>query len=71
MGCKGICHKFKASWIAHQYRYVNGQKRCNTCELFVMWAGNRCPCCSHVLRTRPRISKYRQKYLLKNKEISA
>ncbi len=56
MVCKGICHRYKAKWGAHQYRYANGQKRCNVCEIFVNWDGNNCPCCGMLLRTRPKIS---------------
>ncbi|MDH3618792.1 MAG: hypothetical protein OEM89_08720 [Nitrosopumilus sp.] len=62
MVCKGICHRFKAKWIAHEYRYANGQKRCNTCEIFLEWDGLWCPCCGLSLRTRPRTSKYKQVY---------
>jgi len=61
MVCKGICNQHKAKWSSHQYRYANGQKRCNVCAIFVQWDGFSCPCCGMLLRTRPRISKYRQK----------
>ena len=57
MVCKGICHKYKAKWGAQQFRYANGQKRCNTCEIFVRWDGHSCPCCGMLLRTRPRTLK--------------
>ena len=67
MACKGVCYKFKAKWGARQFRYANGQKRCNECELFVIWMGSRCPCCSRILRVKPRISRYRQKYIIKIK----
>ncbi len=62
MVCKGVCDQYKAKWGTHQYRYASGQKRCNVCELFVNWNGSSCPCCGMRLRTRPRISKYRQKF---------
>ena len=69
MVCKGICHRHKAKWGAQQYRYANGQKRCNVCEIFVNWDGRCCPCCGMLLRTRPRISKYRQKFNAQTEEV--
>ena len=41
MVCKGICHRYKAKWGTHQYRYASGQKRCNVCEIFVNWDGKK------------------------------
>ena len=66
MVCKGICHKYKAKWYAREYRYVNGQKRCNVCELFVNWNDSNCPCCGMLLRSRPRSMK--AKIYVKNRE---
>jgi hypothetical protein len=58
MSCKGICCRYKAKSAGlHQYRYANGQKRCNECEIFVQWDGFSCPCCGKLLRTRPRSVK--------------
>ena len=59
MVCKGVCHRYKARWTSSQFRYANGQKRCNVCEIFLNWNGY---CCATSLRTRPRISRYRQKF---------
>ena len=69
MVCKGMCHKYKAKWYARDDRYANGQKRCNVCELFVNWDGNHCPCCGMLLRTRPKISRYRQTCLIQEKKV--
>ncbi len=69
MVCKGVCEQYKAKWGTHQYRYANGQKRCNVCELFVSWDGSHCPCCGMRLRTRPRISKYRQKFNTQTEKV--
>ena len=66
MVCKGVCHQYKAKWYAREYRYANGQKRCNVCELFVNWDGNNCPCCGMLLRARPRSMK--AKIYVKNRE---
>lgn len=38
-------------------RYATGQKRCQTCEIFIQWDGLRCPCCSYRLRLKPRNMK--------------
>lgn len=62
MVCKGICGKYKAKWGSHRYRYASGQKRWNVCEIFVKWEGRWCPCCGMSLRTRPRVSKYKEKF---------
>jgi predicted amidophosphoribosyltransferase len=56
MPCNGICICNKASG-----RYVTGNKRCNRCNLFVKWEGLWCPCCGYKLRTRPRVSKFKEK----------
>jgi hypothetical protein len=57
MNCRGTCQKYKAKWSAREHRYANGQKRCNTCEIFVRCEGYFCPCCGRILRTRPRSVK--------------
>jgi len=35
-------------------RYLAGQKRCQSCDLFIHWEGVKCPCCSTKLRAGPR-----------------
>nr|AIE95336.1 hypothetical protein [uncultured marine thaumarchaeote AD1000_65_A02] len=58
MTCKGICSRYRAMKQHIKYfRYANGQKRCQTCALFIQWEGLWCPCCSNRLRTSPRTSK--------------
>jgi len=69
MVCKGVCTKYKAKWTMQQFRYTNGQKRCNICEIFVTWDGRHCPCCGMLLRTRPRISRYRQQCIIETAKI--
>ena len=51
--CRGKCspHRVRTNM------YENGQKRCNTCEVFLQWDGVRCPCCSRMLRTKSRYAK--------------
>ncbi len=58
MTCKGICLKHKAQKDGSgSRRYVNGQKRCQICEIFIRWEGLWCPCCGYRLRTKPRNPK--------------
>lgn len=56
MTCKGICLRLKAFKPAHSGRYINGQKRCQGCEIFIKWDGLWCPCCGFRLRLGPRNS---------------
>ena len=67
MTCKGICIRHKAQKPLGSGRYSMGQKRCQICELFIMWDGLWCPCCGYRLRTRPRNLKYKAKLRATNK----
>jgi len=67
MSCKGVCQHHKPNWASQTLRYANGQKRCNVCEIFVNWDGRFCPCCGMCLRTRPKISRYRQRCIIQVK----
>ncbi len=62
--CKGICHRYKAPKSPHgRSRYGKGQKRCNSCDIFVECDGFYCPCCGSRLRVAPRHSKWKEKVL--------
>jgi rRNA maturation endonuclease Nob1 len=61
MTCKGICLRLKAFKPAHSGRYVNGQKRCQGCEIFIKWDGLWCPCCGFRLRLGPRNSANKER----------
>lgn len=66
MACKNICETYWARKNKNDNgRYSAGQKRCQTCEIFINWDGLRCPCCSTILRTTSRTGKY--KAILKEK----
>lgn len=54
MSCNGICEKHKALKKDNSItsRYLEGQKRCSTCEIFMIWNGFYCPCCNRRLRAR-------------------
>jgi len=54
MVCKNICIDYKAKKPVGGMRYLDGQKRCQNCDLFIHWEGIRCPCCSTKLRAGPR-----------------
>ena len=62
MTCKGICARYKATTPASRGRYIHGQKRCQICEVFVVFDGLWCPCCGYRLRTKPRNKRYKNKY---------
>jgi len=57
MVCKGTCHKYRATGEIGLGRYIQGQKRCQTCDIFLKWDGRNCPCCSYQLRSNPRSLK--------------
>jgi len=61
MTCKGICYKYKALGKPNQGKYINGQKRCQICEIFLKWGGLWCPCCGYRLRCNPRGSQAKRK----------
>jgi uncharacterized Zn finger protein (UPF0148 family) len=62
-GCNKICLQYKAERLSHGGRYESGQKRCNSCGLYIFWDGLFCPCCGYRLRLSPRNSKHKQKFL--------
>ena len=66
--CNGICHRYKAKKPMNLGRYASGQKRCNSCDVYLNWDGIWCPCCNYHLRLKPRSSKYKRKFLKKSKE---
>ena len=61
MACKGICVRHKACRPLGTGRYAVGQKRCQTCDMFIKWDGIWCPCCSIRLRTKPRNLKDKER----------
>ena len=64
MSCKGVCHKYKALKPPLGVgRYVKGQKRCNSCDVYIEWDGLYCPCCGVRLRVAPRHRKLKEKVL--------
>lgn len=69
MSCNQICKKYKATGSPAQGRYSSGQKRCQNCEIYIIWHGHAddpqgllCPCCKVRLRTKPRNKNYKDKH---------
>ena len=61
--CRGVCYRYKPEKRKKgSLRYILGNKRCNVCQAWIDWEGRRCPYCSNLLRTRPRMAKYRRIY---------
>jgi hypothetical protein len=59
MTCKGICQRHKALRPRNGKRYLLGQKRCQTCDIFIEWHNIWCPCCGYRLRVKPRNGKFK------------
>ena len=67
---QGICHHHKASKPTNGGgRYVIGQKRCQTCAIYLNWKDLWCPCCGKRLRTKPRNKTFKLA-LRENQKIS-
>ena len=52
--CNGLCYHYEAQGKVHNYRYKVGQKRCSTCQVYMVIDDAKCPCCKTTLRTKPR-----------------
>jgi hypothetical protein len=57
MSCKGICVRYKANRPRSGMRYESGQKRCQACEIFMIWQDLWSPCCRYRLRMDQKIEK--------------
>jgi recombinational DNA repair protein RecR len=63
--CKGVCEHLGTTNFKtyHIQKYKNGFKYCSICTT---WFENykRCPCCNNKLRTKPRHSVSKRKFLV-------
>ncbi len=60
--CNGICLQYEVTKTKNGW-YVEGVKRCHTCEIFIKWNNIKCPCCKGRLSGRPkRTSKNVKRY---------
>lgn len=69
MGCKGICDYYKAKSGGTQLRYVNGNARCQVCEIYIRLegilckpTGKYCKCCGNKIRSKPRLGRCKKAY---------
>jgi hypothetical protein len=60
MACKGICIRHRAPKPIDSGRYFSGQKRCQVCNIFIVWEEVWCPCCGFRLRSKPHNSSGKQ-----------
>jgi hypothetical protein len=65
MSCRNICTKYKAV-VDGKLRaqgvgvYLQGFKRCNTCDIFLTDEGiskNKCICCKNRVTVKPKLKK--------------
>jgi hypothetical protein len=52
--CKGICVRHKSKNPIPRHTYIQGDKRCQECQIYIKWNSHWCPCCGCRLRTKPR-----------------
>lgn len=79
--CKGICKKFQVKQPGGKSRYVSGQGRCQTCDVWIDHNGARlkdgspatedslgwwCVCCNFRVRQKPRNRIYKEKFKEQN-----
>jgi hypothetical protein len=66
MTCKGICIRHKALRPRNNKgaRYSVGQKRCQTCDIFVYSESIYCFCCGYRLRVKPRLGRAKQTIMM-------
>jgi len=53
--CIGICTRYKS-----KPRFVDGNKKCTKCGIFIKWDGLYCPCCKQLLSAIPNSARYRR-----------
>ena len=60
--CKGLCNDITHSQPKH-LRVYDIYGRCSVCEVWIKLPSTKCPCCSTILRTKPKRSSHRKKYI--------
>jgi hypothetical protein len=55
MACCKNYNRYKVTNDLSGRYYEEGYKRCQVCEIFIAWNGTKCPCCSQILGTKPRM----------------
>ena len=46
--CRGICERYRSD----KKRYVQGTKRCTSCDVYLLTQSLLCPCCNIALRAK-------------------
>ena len=67
--CKGICEKFRVKRSHCRHHYLQGQKRCQYCSVYIETDLNICPCCHLRLRLSPLLQKTNTRSYLKYKSL--
>ncbi len=60
--CKGLCSDTTHSQPKH-LRVYDKFGRCSVCEVWIELPATKCFCCSTILRTKPKRSSNRKKYI--------
>ena len=68
MRCRERCLKYKVTRYSKGGRYLNGQKRCQVCNIFMNFDSFHCPCCGFRLRSTPRGSKWKRMFIENRKD---
>ena len=55
MGCRSYCHRYRDT-VSQRMLYTSDRKHCTVCAIWVPSEYVRCPCCSHMLRTKRRLN---------------
>lgn len=63
MSCNDTCQNHKVKKPKQGGRYEAGQKRCNSCNVFIEYDGLFCPCCNTRLRLSSRCAKLKEKFV--------
>lgn len=60
--CKGACNKIPKSQ-PRRSRVYDRFGRCTVCEVWIELPCVKCPCCKTILRSKPKRSSNRKKYI--------
>lgn len=55
-GCRERCERYRYRRRPGGDWYLGDTGRCTSCDIFVRWEGEWCPCCGTKLRKKPRTS---------------
>ena len=55
LACSSYCTRFRDT-VSQRMRYTSDRKHCTVCAVWMSSEHVRCPCCSHMLRTKRRLN---------------